>query len=219
MICDQGIQDSGRCANAWCHRDDRKWGIVSAISTRTGELDRAIKRYKYDGRWAWATIFGRVIAGFLAEHATVMAEYTLMIPAPAYTGAGARRSWDHIDLMCAAAANESGHQWPMTYSASAWPEGAADRIASSRAAEPVLSVTADSGSMVKASGLAQRRLTSQRLYEVTTVTARSRVAGKRVLVMDDIFTSGSTLQAYARRLRESGALEVDGLVLARSSWG
>lgn len=42
------------------------------------------------------------------------------------------------------------------------------------------------------------------------------LAGQRVLVVDDVATTGATLDALAGVLRTAGALRVDGLVLARA---
>jgi predicted amidophosphoribosyltransferase len=39
-----------------------------------------------------------------------------------------------------------------------------------------------------------------------------------ILLVDDIFTTGSQLDAVGRRLLASGAARVDGLVLARRGW-
>ena len=44
----------------------------------------------------------------------------------------------------------------------------------------------------------------------------ARVAGRRVVLVDDVMTSGATLEAAARALRRAGAARVDGLVLART---
>lgn len=41
------------------------------------------------------------------------------------------------------------------------------------------------------------------------------IKGATVLLVDDVFTSGSQLQHVARRLKASGAADVRGLVLAR----
>lgn len=43
-----------------------------------------------------------------------------------------------------------------------------------------------------------------------------RLRGRRVLLVDDVFTSGATLTACAKALREAGARDVDVLVLARA---
>jgi predicted amidophosphoribosyltransferase len=42
--------------------------------------------------------------------------------------------------------------------------------------------------------------------------------GSTILLVDDIFTSGSQLQHVALRLWASGAADVRGLVLARVPW-
>jgi predicted amidophosphoribosyltransferase len=41
------------------------------------------------------------------------------------------------------------------------------------------------------------------------------VAGKRVLRVDDVLTTGATLSACTRALKQAGARQVDVLVLAR----
>jgi hypothetical protein len=43
--------------------------------------------------------------------------------------------------------------------------------------------------------------------------------GGRILLVDDIFTTGAQLHAVGRRFLSSGAARVDGLVLARRPWG
>ena len=49
------------------------------------------------------------------------------------------------------------------------------------------------------------------------VTARVLAeAGRRVLVIDDILTTGATLEAAARTLRAAGAAQVVAAVLART---
>jgi ComF family protein len=44
---------------------------------------------------------------------------------------------------------------------------------------------------------------------------KNKIAGRRVLLIDDVFTSGATLNACARALRDAGATHVAVLTLAR----
>lgn len=59
---------------------------------------------------------------------------------------------------------------------------------------------------------AQRR---ENLRNCFSVARPRQVAGKRVLVIDDVFTTGATLRAAAAALKEAGASYVCALTLAR----
>ena len=48
------------------------------------------------------------------------------------------------------------------------------------------------------------------------VTNPIRVRGKHIILVDDVLTTGSTLEAAAKVLRKAGAKQVDALVFARA---
>jgi len=60
----------------------------------------------------------------------------------------------------------------------------------------------------------QRVENVRRAFEVKT-SARERIQGKHIILIDDVFTTGATLEACSRTLKRAGAQTVDGLCLAR----
>jgi ComF family protein len=62
--------------------------------------------------------------------------------------------------------------------------------------------------------LAERKLNLENAFK-----CEARLHGENVLLVDDVYTTGSTLTAAAQALRESGAGEIIGLVFARAEAG
>ena len=61
-------------------------------------------------------------------------------------------------------------------------------------------------------GLRERRVNIKDAFLADT----GQIRGRRVLLVDDVYTTGSTLRECARTLRRAGAFGVDVLVLART---
>jgi predicted amidophosphoribosyltransferase len=73
--------------------------------------------------------------------------------------------------------------------------------------------------MASTSGYGERLIVAGDIYNALQVLDPAAVAGAVVVVVDDVFTTGNTLNAVARRLHEAGARAVRGLTLARQPWG
>lgn len=64
-VCSQFLEPDGACPNWLCADPTRRIERIDAIAYLSGPLRRKIAAYKYDARYGWATIFGRVLLGWL----------------------------------------------------------------------------------------------------------------------------------------------------------
>ena len=196
MTCDGRLSEHGRCGNPLCNDTpaQRGWEFIFAIAMRSGVLQRALNEYKYDGVQGWAWIFGRVLVGYLEQNPHLGIEWTHIIPMPTYVGAGGR-DFDHIDLIVERAAIE-GPGLPFN--------------------RKLMRRTKATPRLVEQSGFRARAEVAEREFgPALDVLDPAAIEGQSVLVFDDVFTSGLTLREVARKLKQAGASDVGGIVLAR----
>jgi predicted amidophosphoribosyltransferase len=154
--------------------------------------------YKYRAETEWASVFGRLLVAYLDEHMPWFDEYDAIVPVPSFTGRGGRRRWDPVRRFVAEAAALAGSLWPVDL----------DVVIKTTETPALAGLT-----------LGRRRACAEgALRRALCVPDRGRVAGARLLVVDDVFTEGSTLREVARVLLRAGAVEVAGLTLARQPW-
>jgi predicted amidophosphoribosyltransferase len=170
---------------------------------RSGQLESAINALKFYGRKGWALIFGRILVGFLSEEARSFEDFDLIVASPTFVGQGGR-GFDHTRLVIHQASAESppGIHWPfdLTEPAAIIKTGATD-------------------SLTGRSYQQRREIAEEQLRTVLRVPDPVRTAGKRILVYDDVFTDGRTLNEVARALRLQGEAEsVCGVTLCRQPW-
>jgi predicted amidophosphoribosyltransferase len=198
-VCDHPLAEGSPCPNYWCQRDDRGFDVLWAMGLHAGRLRRVIAAYKYRGGQAWASILGRLVAGYLLEHSPWFEEFDLITPCPGGPPSG--RGWDHVGAIVDAAAGAID-SWPFD-------------LASPRAVVKTVPTVA----LMSVGSPASRRLWAAcELRPALQVPQPSRVRGRQVLVLDDVFTDGCTLREVALVLRRAGAAGVSGLVLARQPW-
>ena len=196
-LCGQELL-AGRCSNTVCTLPDPWFSRVHVVSGRTEEMWEAITRYKYDEDRDWAAPFARVVVGFLDEHRDEMRRYDLITTGALYVGPRARRLWDHLRLVL----DEAGHQGPT------WPF-----------APDLITKAVPTGQFLGRDVETRRRIAEGELRAALAVPEPDRVAGRRVLVIDDVYSEGFSLREMARTLHQAGAAEVAGLVLARRKGG
>lgn len=185
------------CRNYWCGAPARPVNAVYSVGTYEGALRRAIVAYKYAGDLRWARPFASLLHGFLARHANWLEEYAVICPVPSYVGPGARREFGHVELLCSELGSIAGLEWPV---------------------QKLVAKVAETEPMSAKTHSVRHRIGHGLLSGAFTVAPGAKVAGRRILLVDDVCASGETLLAVARVLRGAGADEVSGLVLARASW-
>lgn len=200
-LCDRKLGDDPKCKNPLCTRpvEQRGWDFIYAISMRSGALRKAINAYKYDGKWGWGIIFGRVLVGYLQALEDAFRTYDLIIPMPTYVGRGGRDR-DHTAFVIERAGIEDD-SWPF-------------RTDVMRKTKPTKRLADVKG------GFGARALVAElEIRPALKVVDPDAVKGSSVLVFDDVFTGGLTLREVSGELVAHGATDISGIVLARQPYG
>lgn len=189
------------CRNQLCS-EARWYDFNRAIAMKTGALDVAIASHKYEGAWTWGIVFARIVLSYLNAQPELAAS-DLIIPMPS--------------VPLPAGTPTAGHDhaaWILESAAAQAPTpGFPFRV------EPrVIVKTVETPKMAKTTSVAGRIVNANKIYDSLSVTDSGAIYGATVLVFDDVFTTGRTLNMVARRLREAGARRVLGLTLSRQPW-
>jgi len=203
-ICDLPFLEGEKaCRNPLCASSSRWFDWNFAIAMRSGQLEDAINALKFYDRKGWALIFGRILVGFLSEQAPSFEDFDLIIASPTFVGRGGR-AFDHTRIVIQQASAESppGLEWPFDL-----------------AEPPAIVKTGPTDSLTGKTYQQRREIAEQQLRVLLHVPDPARTEGKRILVYDDVFTDGRTLNEVARALRTDGrAKSVCGVTLCRQPW-
>ncbi len=152
-----------------------------------GAVREAIIRFKFKGNRAYAGEFGRIVARCVSAH--LAGQYDLVTWVPVSRKRKRQRGYDQAMLLAEAAALEL-------------------QDVAVAALEKIVDNPAQSG----LASQAERRSNVLGAYRVTDPEL---VAGKRILLLDDIVTTGATIEEAGRTLLDAGAKAVVGAALAR----
>lgn len=153
-----------------------------------GAVRKSIHRYKFQGRRGYARVYGTLVAQCISDH--LAGQYDLISWVPLSKRRRRERGYDQALLLARAAAEVLGGTVTETL-----------RKARNTPAQSGLE------------GEAERRANILGAYEPADP---ERIAGKRILLVDDVVTTGSTLSECARVLRTAGAADVVCAALARA---
>jgi predicted amidophosphoribosyltransferase len=172
-VCELELDAFGVCNNPVCNFSDRGFQYVYAISMMTGALREAIIAYKYKGMRAWASIFGRVLAGYLDDNVGAFERVDLIVPSPTFIGEGATRNWDHTDAITRTAADEAEREWPFDLDT-----------------PHVIVQVATTDRFVGKTWKERQKIAEGPLRAALTVPDPGLVRDRSILVFDDVFTDG-----------------------------
>ncbi|MFG1755730.1 ComF family protein [Streptosporangium sandarakinum] len=167
---------------------------------KAGTLENCIWQLK-DGAYGWGMIFARIVLGHLYANPNLVRQVNAIIPMPAYRTPGEpRQGNDHAGYVIERAMEEDDQALPFVL-------------------DPPLIIKASATKRMRdTSSAAERQAVAQQLYASLQVPDPVRVSGQSIMVYDDVFTGGHTLNAVAKRLKVNGANKVYGLTLARAQW-
>ncbi|NLP42531.1 MAG: ComF family protein [Veillonellaceae bacterium] len=160
--------------------------VCYAVCEYTGGVKRLIHDIKFRQKKKYA-----LHLEWLIDHSAVTArlpDVDIVLPVPLNTERMSERGYNQTELIFAGWANQQGWLWCET------------NLARTRPTKPQWELK-----------LAERR---QNVKGAFTVTHPDGVAGKNILLVDDIITSGTTMNECAKVLKKAGALRVCGLALA-----
>lgn len=151
-----------------------------------GDVRRSLLRYKFYGKRNYARSYGRLLAMRIFRE--WVGQFDVVTWVPISRRRKLRRGYDQVELLARAVGRELGIE-PVRC------------LRKHRHTPPQSGIR----------GAAQRRANVLGAYEAVEP---ERFRGKRVLLLDDILTTGATMSECARVLLTAGALEVHAAAIA-----
>jgi ComF family protein len=161
---------------------------IRSVGYLEGALRTAIHRFKYSNLRALSKPLGRLASENLARYDLPI---DTVVPVPLHTSRLRQRGYNQAELLAREMAKVTGLDIA---------SGSLRRV---RSTVPQVGLTA-----------IERRKNVSRAFECTPST----LVGRRVLLLDDVCTTGATLEACSIALRAAGVDKVWGYTLARERW-
>jgi ComF family protein len=177
-----------------CRRIDRPFERAVAYGSYDGVLRELIHLLKYDGVRPAARVLGRMLAESAVELEPELEQETvLLIPVPLFKAKRRQRQFNQAELIARAALLQLARNH-------------------FRLAPDILQRTRDTHSQI---GLTSHQR-QENLRGAFAVARAQEVIGHEVLLVDDVYTTGTTTTESARVLRKAGASKVWVATVART---
>ena len=183
-----------------CIQHPLSLGKVRAVAQYQGIIRQAVPQFKYQGALALARVLEAMLFDTFLEHfsAPEISEPDLIVPIPLHTKRLRERGFNQAYLLV--------RHFPALYKARyhSAPPWQIDLKSLKR----TRATDSQTGLDIKA-----RRKNLGRAFQITRPEA---IQDCRILLVDDVFTTGATCDEAAGQLLSAGAARVDALVLARA---
>lgn len=165
------------------------------MGLHTGPLRRAVIEYKFEGRRGLCEPLGEMLVRrfrneYARPHRLPFDEVAAVVPVSLHPARRKWRGFDQADLLAQEVAR--GCEKPL------W-EDVLERVKNTH---PLV----DMGPRERA----------EEMHEAFAAHKPWKLAGASLLLVDDVYTTGATMMAAARALRQGGAKRVYGLTIARA---
>lgn len=171
-----------------CLAEPKTCGRVIAAGIYRGVLHDLIVRFKYRGQEGYSTFFGGKMSEALSAFPD--SSYDLIVPAPLHPARLRERGYNQAHLL----AREVGKTLRLPVDARV--------LKKVRKTQPQADLPAE-----------ERRSNLRQAFEVRRAEA---IKGKKILIVDDVYTTGTTVETISGLLLRNGAERVEALVLARA---
>lgn len=179
-----------------CEQVPKPYRVARAVGQYEGALRSLIHTYKYQGQVHLALPLGRMLWGTFIEH-WLLSEIDGIIPVPLHPKRSRMRGFNQAALLT--------RHWPEYFQVlghiqnGPWID--TDLLVRVRATPTQ-------------TGL-DRQQRHDNLKQAFLTADQSRVRDSRLLIVDDVLTTGATIEACAHTLLDAGAAAVHVLTLAR----
>jgi len=170
-----------------CHRHPLATSLIRAAALHEDPVRRTLHQMKYEGYFALANPLGEIM---MQAWSRWQIPSDIVVPIPLHSERKRQRGYNQAELLVQAVANNLN-----------W-NSAPDVLHRHKRTAPQVGLTID-----------QRRHNVRGAFSAN----EDKVAGKKVLLVDDVCTTGSTLDSAARVLLEAGAFSVEAFCLTTVS--